>query len=224
MSPGFTPSYTTSDTFTPSDQIAVTCRLDGGAYGACGPLSPRPGQHSLDVRARDLAGNETVRSVSFSIPSDPGPGTGGGTGTGTGTGGTGTGTGTGATPPVAGPSVAAMAAALSSDLAAVARALARRPIARLLSRTFTVRLRSLTAGRLVASYATIGARARGAAVLARGTRTVTRAGRHSVTLRLTRAGRAALRRARRLRVRLTIGFTPAGGRALTRSRAVTIKR
>ncbi len=60
-------AFTTDDTHPDS----VDCRLDGGAYEPC--TNPRTygglgeGAHTAFVRARDLAGNETVRSVQFVI-------------------------------------------------------------------------------------------------------------------------------------------------------------
>ena len=65
----FTPSYTTSDSGSGS-QVAVACKLEtDSAYGSCGPMSAGPGPHALSVRATDLAGNETVQTVAFSVES-----------------------------------------------------------------------------------------------------------------------------------------------------------
>jgi hypothetical protein len=73
----FTPEYTVTDGFTPSDQIAVTCALDGGPYGPCGQMAPADGAHTLSVRAVDLANNQTVEETSFTYDAPNGGGQGG---------------------------------------------------------------------------------------------------------------------------------------------------
>lgn len=63
----------------------------------------------------------------------------------------------------------------------------------------------------------------GGARLARLTRTITSAGKQTVTLRLTRAGKRAARRGRRAPATLTTSFTPAGRGTITTSKAVTLR-
>ena len=64
---GFTPELTV-DEANPVDADAVTCKLDGQAYGPCGALAGlTPGAHSYSVKAVDKAGNETVVTRSFSV-------------------------------------------------------------------------------------------------------------------------------------------------------------
>ena len=64
---GFTPELTV-DEANPVDAGAVTCKLDGQAYGPCGALAGlTPGAHSYSVKAVDKAGNETVVTRSFSV-------------------------------------------------------------------------------------------------------------------------------------------------------------
>jgi Ca2+-binding RTX toxin-like protein len=61
-------------------------------------------------------------------------------------------------------------------------------------------------------------------VVARATKRVSRAGRTRVKVRLTRQGRRALRRARRLRVTLRLRYTSPSGQRASGSRNVTLKR
>jgi hypothetical protein len=63
----------------------------------------------------------------------------------------------------------------------------------------------------------------GRAVLASGRLVFIAAGRRSIAVKLTRRGTWALRHARRLRVTLRAAFTPAGGTATRRSRALTLR-
>jgi hypothetical protein len=63
----------------------------------------------------------------------------------------------------------------------------------------------------------------GGKVLASGRLVFTAAARRSVAVKLTRRGARALRHARRLRVTLRAAFTPAGGTATRRSRALTVR-
>ena len=60
-----------------------------------------------------------------------------------------------------------------------------------------------------------GARDRGGRVLARVKKRTVAAGTHKLTLKLTKAGRRALRRRRRVRVTLTVVYTPAAGLPIT---------
>jgi hypothetical protein len=69
-----------------------------------------------------------------------------------------------------------------------------------------------------------GSRPAAAAVIATGKRTVPAAGRYSVTLKATSKGRKPLRRARKLRVTLTVSFTDSTGTAVKRSKKVVLRR
>jgi hypothetical protein len=65
---------------------------------------------------------------------------------------------------------------------------------------------------------------KGRTVLAGGSHRYARAGKGSVTLKLSRKGKKALRRTRRLTATLTLTFTPRGGRATRASGRVVLRR
>ena len=207
---GFTPSFTATDDVSSPGNLTVTCRLDGGGYGPCGPVNGAPGAHTLYVRVVDQAGNSSEESVGFNIAAT-----------------TGTGGGPLVTSPIATPSLADMAAALSSDLRAAARTLARQRMSRLRrAGKVTLSLRSLGAGRLTLSFGGTATRAKASAAttIAKGSKAVLAAGKHKVTLKLTRRGKALLKRGRRVKGKLAASFTPANGGKASRSRSVTLKR
>jgi hypothetical protein len=118
------------------------------------------------------------------------------------------------------PTLAQIASGLGADLTEAARRLGRVKLAKLVQRGgFTATgLDALSAGRYV-----LALRA-GRLTVATGSRAVPRAGRYSVRLRLTKQGTRLLRRARRVRARLTLGFVPPFGTAQTRSTKVTLRR
>jgi hypothetical protein len=59
--------------------------------------------------------------------------------------------------------------------------------------------------------------------LARGRTAVRAAGRTTVRVRVTRATAKRLRRAKRLKAKLTVSFTPRGGRATKGTRSLTLR-
>jgi hypothetical protein len=72
---------------------------------------------------------------------------------------------------------------------------------------------------------TLAARlSKGRTVLAGGSHRYARAGKGSVTLKLSRKGKRALRRARKLTATLTLTFTPRGGQATKASGKVSLRR
>ena len=82
-----------------------------------------------------------------------------------------------------------------------------------------------TAGRLTVRWFSIPKRGRKAKLLASARVTFTAAGRKRVVIRLTRAGKRALRRAKRqLRVRIVAIWVPQGSPVVTVTRRVTLKR
>ncbi|MBA3300051.1 MAG: hypothetical protein H0U24_08290 [Thermoleophilaceae bacterium] len=124
---------------------------------------------------------------------------------------------------------ARIGALLDSDLTPAVSALRRLGIAALVRRRgFTARgLGALAAGRLSATLSGSTAGSAGIArrvVLATGSRSVARAGRYAVPLRLTREGKRRLRSDRRARVVLTFSFRDAAGHAATRRRSVLLRR
>jgi hypothetical protein len=62
---GFTPAFTATDGGTAAANLGKQCKLDAGAYGACGALTLADGPHTLSVKATDEAGNFREESVAF---------------------------------------------------------------------------------------------------------------------------------------------------------------
>ncbi len=119
-------------------------------------------------------------------------------------------------PPAALPS---QASALEVNLAALSRALSRGGLrsVRRAGGFRADRLHALSPGRFVLSVRAAGR------TIARGSASTERPAICSLTARLTRRGRALLRRARRLRLTLKLEFTPLSGRPLARRTALTIR-
>lgn len=100
-----------------------------------------------------------------------------------------------------------------------AKALAKTPIGRLLSRGW------FRAGYRASGPGTLTIRlTKGRTVLAAARRGVHRAGRVSVPVKLTKAGRRTLRKAKRVRAKLTVSFAPRKGKRSSSSRVLTLKR
>ena len=115
-------------------------------------------------------------------------------------------------------------AALRADLAVAARNLRRLGIRRLARRrAFVVRdVDALLAGRFLA---TLSSTPRGAAVvLAKGSRSVSAAGRYALRVKLTRRGRRLLRRERPARLILRIAFRDISGRTTLERKSVRMRR
>jgi hypothetical protein len=67
---GFSPVLTAGDAMTSPPHVA--CALDLAAFGPCGPVAkPADGAHTLQVRARDDAGHETLRTIPLTIDGAP---------------------------------------------------------------------------------------------------------------------------------------------------------
>jgi hypothetical protein len=118
------------------------------------------------------------------------------------------------------PTPAQIAAALGADLKTVARSVKRLGIRGLLRRRgFTARrLDALVAGRFAVQLT--GSRR----IIAKGQRAVASAGSYGLTAKLTVKGRKLLRRSRRLKVTLTVRFTPTAGATMKRSTTARLKR
>jgi hypothetical protein len=104
-------------------------------------------------------------------------------------------------------------------------------IARLFSSLMAAEASRLLGGKLAFDAPSAGAlriswrEATGAhALVVRGTTQAASPGRTIVRLRFARLGRSLLRHARRLRLRVTVTFTPAGGTAVSAARKLTLKR
>jgi hypothetical protein len=123
-----------------------------------------------------------------------------------------------------------LASALTADLRAALRSLARSRIGKLVRRRrfAAVSFNALTAGRVTIALKAKPPRGRAsgaaAVTLAGGSRRVTTAGRYQVRVKLTRKGVRLLRRARRLRVTVSLRFVPASGTALGRTGKLTLRR
>ena len=93
-----------------------------------------------------------------------------------------------------------------------------------------LKVRALTRGTVRVSFrapgeGTLAARlSKRRTVLASGSHRYSRAGKGSVTLKLSRKGKRALRRARKLTATLTLAFTPPGGEATRVSGKVALRR
>ena len=120
-----------------------------------------------------------------------------------------------------------VAAAADGDLAEAGRAMKRRGL-RKLARLgkFPLKADGLGAGAWAfsAKAPVAGAGAAAAVVFAKGRTTFSAAGVKKVTLKLTRKGRRIARRARRLKLKLTVSFTLAGKSKVTRSKTVKLRR
>jgi hypothetical protein len=125
----------------------------------------------------------------------------------------------------AGPSAASVTAAAARGGLSAARALRRAGLRRLLRRrSFVFRGRAASAGTMsVKIYARPGGRRR-AILVARASRTLGRAGSPVLRVRLTGSGRWLLRRARKLRLVVKIGFVERSGRRSGSRREVTVRR
>ncbi len=128
-------------------------------------------------------------------------------------------------PPPAGPPPVKPPPSASWALGIDLRALARSTVARGLRAALRAgafradRLHALSPGRF-----TFEVRGAGGRLLAKGTRATGRPAICPVSARLTRAGRSALRRARRARLTLVLSFSPRAGRPLVRRLTVTVGR
>ena len=105
----------------------------------------------------------------------------------------------------------------------------RDALAALVRRHSAIRIRALSRGVRIAFTArgagTLAARlSKGRTVLASGSHRYAGAGKGTVTLKLSRKGKRALRRARRMTATLTLTFTPRVGQASSASGKVTIRR
>jgi subtilisin len=189
-------------TFTSSEAGSrLTCRLDKGDWREC--ASPRTvrrlseGSHRLSVVAIDIAGNRDHSPAEYRWKVVP--------------------------------RVARIQSHLTASLDAVANRLRELGLAKLLKRrSFVAKgIEVLTPGRLgVALSGTPegGAGVARKAVLAKGSRTVARAGSYALKLKPTRMGRRLLRRDLRAKGTLRLKFRDSLGRAATSSRSVALHR
>ena len=177
------------------------CKLDAGEWTECS--SPRrvtglsDGKHTLLVAAIDAAGNvdPTPATHRWAVM----------------------------------PHIRRIESALSADLGGVVNRLKRFGIGKLVKhRGFKAKgIQTLLAGKLsVVINGKLQGRAGVArnAVLAKGARSVSRAERYAVKVKLTRQGRRVLRRDRRARVTIRVKFGDELGRTTTTSRSVGLRR
>lgn len=219
---GVTNSSSASFSFSSTEEgSSFECRLDSGGWESCSSQKSvtglSEGSHVFSVRAIDAVGNidasEATRGFTVDIPSPasapppppPRP-----------------------APEPTVPTLGQLDAALLSDLAGVARDLRRLRIGKLVRRRgFKARaLDALLAGRF---SVTISGTPRGSGVarrvvLAKGSRSLSAAGRYALKVKLTRTGKRLLRRDRRAKVTLTIKFRDISGRTATKKRSVRLRR
>ncbi len=125
------------------------------------------------------------------------------------------------TPPGPTLDASAVRTALRDATTHAARSLARLKIGKLLrKRQFTLGFTAPVPGTLTAKLAA----ARGKATLASGQRVYQVAGKATLKVKLTAAGRKRLRKARRLKATLSISFKPKGGRRITTASKVRLRR
>ncbi|HEY2636909.1 MAG TPA: hypothetical protein VGI54_05935, partial [Solirubrobacteraceae bacterium] len=128
-----------------------------------------------------------------------------------------------------------LAAALSGDMKGLSNALGRLDLAAFATRGGSARFHWKTAGRLAITLTAPApkpkkGKGRAAAkrakriVVARGSASRSSAGSKTVRVKLTKAGRALLRKAKRVKLTLVATFRPTHGQAVTSRRTVTLKR
>ena len=122
-----------------------------------------------------------------------------------------------------------MVSAFTVNIVKMWKALAKTRISALLKKGYSVKgLTTSGAGDIDASLTgdtAKGASASKTVTIAKGKRKVGRRGTWTVKLKLTKAGRKLLKKSRRAKVKLTVGFKPKGGRRSKRtSPAVKLKR
>lgn len=226
--------FTTTE---PDPGSSFECKLDLSDWETCsspnGLTGLSDGSHTFSVRAIDSAGNSdpspAVRSFAVDTSSaGPGPGPSLGQAPGPSLGpGLSPSLGPGLTgKPL--PTLDQIAEALEADVLAVAKALRRLGIRKLVrQRAFTARgLKALLTGRFYATL-TGAPRATGIArrvVLATGSLSVARAGRQAFKLKLTGEGSRLLRSDRRAKVTLSFTFRDTSGRAATKRATVSLRR
>jgi subtilisin len=170
----------------------MTCKLDKGAWGECASSRTvrrlSAGSHTLSVAAIDVAGNRDHSPAKHAWTVVPG--------------------------------VARIQSSLAADVDGVANRLRRFGIAKLVNRhAFVAKgIEALVPGRFAVTLNGTPAGKAGVArnaVLAKGARSVVRAGSYAVKVKLTRTGRRLLRRDRRAKVSLRIRFRDPLGRTAT---------
>lgn len=231
---GTTNSSSASFTFSSTEAGSTfECKLDAGAWIGCS--SPKEltglsdGPHAFSVKATDAAGNidasGATRTWAVDTASTASPGT-----APTGTAPTGTAPTPGLIPQMPGtlPMPAQIAAALGADVSSVARDLRQLGIAKMVRRRgFTARgLDALLAGRFSMTVAGTprGSQVARKVVLARGSRSVSAAGRHVLRVKLTPLGSRLLRSDQRAQVALSITFRDIYGRTTAKSKSLRLRR
>jgi hypothetical protein len=211
-----------------------TASADGGGAWSI-PSHPQlpPGQRVTATQTQAVNNPPTGGLFGFRNTSEHSPavspGTGGGNGGGGAGGGqTGGGQTTGQQTGSSTPAAAAILASLRGELGGIRRLLERTGIRRLLrGRGVTFRdLDALLAGKMTfaATGNTSGAsRAKRVTVL-RGSTSFSRAGKAKLKLKLTRAGRRLLRRARRARLSLSLAFTDRSGKRTPAKATAKLRR
>ena len=180
--------------------LRLACKLDSAAWAEC--AAPKnvtelsDGSHTLSVAAIDAVGNV-----------DPTPAT--------------------HTWTVM-PATDRIRSRLKADLAGIAKDLRRFGIAKLVKRgAFAARrFDALLAGKVSIALSGISQGKAGVArkaVLARGSRSVARAGRYAVKLKLTRQGRRLLRRDRKAQVKLVVKFRDSLGRVTASEKSLGLR-
>jgi len=186
------------------------CSLDHAAFAPCtsprtvGPLAP--GSHTFSVRARDAAGHvdASPATLAFTIVVASAPNQPGSSGTGV--------------------PVAVLATRFAEDIGAVAKSLGTTELPAI------VRRRGIRAGALDAlvpgtARIRVTARSRGKRItVLRGARRFAAEGKGSMRLKLTRAGRRLLRRARKVRMNVAYTFTAKSGIRIAASARATVWR
>lgn len=197
VAPGDTIATDATFVFAAGEPASFTCRLDGGAWEACG--SPRSysglplGAHALEVSASDQAGNQGAAARHAWQVLKPGETI---------------------------PGASRQAVALAQDIVQLRRALRRVPLTRA-ARRGAIGLTGIDA--LTPGTMRLVARARNRR-FALAKRTLSAAGSYRLRLVLTRAGRRLARSVPKLRVDLRLSFTDSLGRALQTTTTTTMFR
>ena len=194
------------------------CAAIAGATAATYAVTADDATHTLRVQetATNGGGTATVDSAATGVvPTPPGPGGGGGPGPG------GT-TPPGTTTPPATIDLNELKRRLRRALAPTGKAA---KLANLRKRSgFTSSFASLSAGRLTITWSTVRKGKRKAVVVATGRASFTRIATAKPKVKLTAAGKKALRKAKRFTVTAKASFAITGGATVSVSRKLTLKR
>ena len=128
------------------------------------------------------------------------------------------------TPTPALPDVIAMPTPTPAPPQVVTAAMIKARLATAVANRFTLSFTAPTAGTLVVRWYSIKTKRKKAVLLATGRRKYTRPGVGKVVMKLSKKGKRILRKGKRVKITAKATFTPLGGKAVTVSKKLTVKR